>query len=76
MPDSISDLVAFNVVSSNLFPFRVSFVVQKWISADHCFNSIWASVQNMIFNFRSLKWEKYNFFSSNLKSNKLSITVV
>jgi len=35
MPDSISDLVAFNMVSSNLFPFRVSFVVQKRISADH-----------------------------------------
>lgn len=35
MPDSISDLVAFNVVSCNLFPFRVSFVVQKRISADH-----------------------------------------
>lgn len=40
MPDSISNLVAFNMVSSNLFPFRVSFVVQKRISADHCFNSI------------------------------------
>ena len=38
MPDSI--LVAFNVVSCDLFPFRVSFVVQKRISADHCFNSI------------------------------------
>ena len=53
------NLVTFDMMASNFFPFRVCFIIQEGVgisvSVYHCFHSSSASVQNMVLNFRVLK---------------------